>query len=91
MSDCTNCDNRKCMDCVFRVWHDECTDSCPECCPEYGEQLQAAHDAEIRRIKAEAWDEGFDAGEQDVFEHFTNDDWEKPHACIQNPYRDASE
>ena len=65
MSDCPNCDNRKCMDCVFRVWHDECVDSCPECCPEYGEKLQAASDAEIRRIKAEAWDEGYESGEHD--------------------------
>jgi len=29
---CSNCDDRKCMDCVFRVIHDECRDDCPHCC-----------------------------------------------------------
>lgn len=29
---CVNCDGRKCMDCVCRIWHDECKDDCPECC-----------------------------------------------------------
>lgn len=29
---CTNCDDRKCMDCVCRVVHDECVDDCPFCC-----------------------------------------------------------
>lgn len=32
--DCLNCDDRRCMDCVLRHWHDECEDSCPECCGE---------------------------------------------------------
>lgn len=32
----------------------------------------------------EAWDEGFDAGERDVFEHEHNG-FDTP--CIQNPYR----
>ena len=31
-SDCRNCDDRKCMACVFREWHDECEESCPFCC-----------------------------------------------------------
>lgn len=29
--DCLNCDDRKCMDCVFRYQHDKCEDSCPSC------------------------------------------------------------
>lgn len=29
---CANCDDRKCMDCVFRYVHDRCRDSCPDCC-----------------------------------------------------------
>jgi len=29
---CTNCDGRKCMDCVLRYEHDACEDSCPFCC-----------------------------------------------------------
>lgn len=28
---CPNCDDRKCMDCVFRVVHDRCVDDCPVC------------------------------------------------------------
>lgn len=31
-SECRNCDDRKCMDCVLRYWHDVCEDSCPMCC-----------------------------------------------------------
>lgn len=46
----------------------------------------AEHD---RQVKAEAWDKGFDAGELDVFQHFTKDTWDEPHACLQNPYRNA--
>lgn len=30
-SHCINCDDRGCMDCVLRVWHDECAWSCPSC------------------------------------------------------------
>jgi hypothetical protein len=33
MDDCTNCDGRKCMDCVLRYQHDYCVDDCPDCCP----------------------------------------------------------
>lgn len=31
-ADCANCDDRKCMSCVFREIHDACEDDCPECC-----------------------------------------------------------
>jgi len=31
---CSNCDDRKCMSCVFREVHDECRDDCPDCCPD---------------------------------------------------------
>lgn len=36
------------------------------------------------RTKAKVWDEGFDAGERDVFEH-ERTSFDRP--CIQNPYR----
>lgn len=29
---CTNCDNRKCMECVCREWHEKCRENCPSCC-----------------------------------------------------------
>lgn len=35
----------------------------------------------VRKAQAEAWDEGFDAGERDVMEHVTFDE-----PCIENPY-----
>jgi hypothetical protein len=31
-ADCANCDDRKCMACIFREPHDACADDCPECC-----------------------------------------------------------
>lgn len=43
-------------------------------------------DREADLIRAEAWDEGFDAGEQDYASHKTFDE-----PCIPNPYREASE
>lgn len=43
---CRNCDDRKCMDCVFRVMHDRCEDSCPMCDdPETTERQRLAHEA----------------------------------------------
>lgn len=30
--ECRNCDDRKCMGCVFREWGHECADNCPMCC-----------------------------------------------------------
>jgi hypothetical protein len=32
VSDCQNCDNRKCMDCVLRIGHVMCVPDCPFCC-----------------------------------------------------------
>lgn len=29
---CRNCDDRKCMGCVFREYYHECVDDCPFCC-----------------------------------------------------------
>jgi len=29
---CSNCDDRKCMSCIFREVHDVCHDDCPNCC-----------------------------------------------------------
>lgn len=39
----------------------------------------------LAEVKAQAWDEGFDAGERDVFEHELTH-WDDSD-CIQNPYR----
>lgn len=37
----------------------------------------------LEQVKAEAWDEGFDAGERDAFDLNENPD----HECIPNPHR----
>lgn len=37
----------------------------------------------LDEVRAEAWDEGFDAGERDAFDLDENPD----HECIPNPYR----
>jgi len=42
----------------------------------------AEFDRWLKAIRAAAWDEGFDAGERDTFEHETFDE-----PCIENPYR----
>lgn len=34
---CPNCDDRRCMACVFREVHDACEESCPFCCAEPSE------------------------------------------------------
>lgn len=47
----------------------------------------AAFERWLKQVKAEAWAEGFDAGEQDVWEHQygeAGEDWDKD--CISNPY-----
>ena len=33
-SECRNCDDRKCMGCVFREYGHDCQDDCPNCCQE---------------------------------------------------------
>lgn len=38
----------------------------------------------LREAMAQAWDEGFDAGERDVFNH-DQTSFDEP--CIENPYR----
>ena len=42
--------------------------------------------ARVAAAHADAWDEGFDAGERDVFEH-ERGSYDSP--CIRNPYRAA--
>lgn len=32
VSACRNCDDRRCMACVLREWHERCEDDCPSCC-----------------------------------------------------------
>ncbi len=47
----------------------------------------ALFDEAIKRAKAEAWEEGFDAGERDVSIHDELNDWgTKDAKCIPNPY-----
>lgn len=44
-------------------------------------------DTWLNKVKADAWDEGFDAGERDVWEHQygeADENWDKD--CIPNPY-----
>ncbi len=50
-------------------------------------EFGAEFDRWLASVKADAWEEGFDAGERDVFEHDEGDEWGKEHTCIQNPYR----
>lgn len=49
------------------------------------------HNAEFDRwlneVKSQAWDEGFEAGERDVFEHEKHN-YENP--CIENPYKEEA-
>lgn len=49
------------------------------------EQADAEFDRWLAGVKAEAWEEGFDAGERDVHEHELTH-WDDSD-CIQNPYR----
>lgn len=46
--------------------------------------LGGEFDRFLANVRAEAWAEGFDAGERDVFEHERNG-WDRD--CIPNPYR----
>lgn len=49
------------------------------------ESFAAEFDRWLKQIKAEAWREGFDAGERDVWEHeHSEDGWDAD--CIPNPY-----
>lgn len=50
--------------------------------PQFQEEVDAEYANWLRKVKAAAWAEGFNAGERDVFEH----DWEKDEPCIPNPY-----
>lgn len=52
--------------------------------PFLGSEMAAAINAILRERMAQAWDEGFDAGEKDVFEH-ERTSFDEP--CIENPYR----
>lgn len=39
-AECVNCNDRKCMACVMKEWHNDCHDDCPDCCeatPKEGE------------------------------------------------------
>lgn len=58
--------------------------------PEKIKELSDMHLADsVRELQAQAWDEGFDAGEQDVHEHELTH-WDDSD-CIQNPYREDTE
>jgi len=57
--------------------------------PEYQEEAEQLAEVMFDRwltdVKAEAWSEGFDAGERDVFEHDRTGWDDSP--CISNPYK----
>lgn len=54
------------------------------CAPGNPDDL-AEFDRWLKQVKAEAWREGFDAGERDVWEHeHSEDGWDAD--CIPNPY-----
>jgi hypothetical protein len=40
----------------------------------------------LTKVRADAWDEGFDAGEADVWNHVTFDE-----DCTENPYREKND
>jgi hypothetical protein len=45
----------------------------------------------LNEARAVAWDEGFDAGERDVWMHEEKNDWGRVDTkCIPNPYREES-
>lgn len=48
-------------------------------------------DCWLASVKAEAWAEGFDAGEDEAYEHEARLQWSMPHTCISNPYREETE
>lgn len=48
----------------------------------------AEHDHEVR---AEAWAEGFEAGQDEADGHQASRQWGGPHTCITNPYRKEKE
>lgn len=52
--------------------------------PDYDNE-DVAFDRWLAEVKAEAWSEGFDAGERDVFEHDRTGWDDSP--CIPNPYK----
>lgn len=47
----------------------------------------AEFDRWLNKVKRQAWEEGFDAGERDVFEHEKHN-YENP--CIENPYKEET-
>lgn len=44
----------------------------------------------LAQVKAEAWDEGFNAGEGEAYEHEARLQWSMPHTCAKNPYREET-
>lgn len=53
--------------------------------------LRAEFDRWLASVKAEAWDEGFNAGEGEAYEHEARLQWSMPHTCAKNPYREETE
>lgn len=44
-----------------------------------------------RDIAARAWDEGFNTGEGEAYEHEALMQWSMPHTCAKNPYCEGTE
>lgn len=61
-----------------------CEDEGSECSVTFEALLAERIAAMLAEARAEVWDGGFNAGEQDVHEHERLGDWESP--CIPNPY-----
>lgn len=59
LEECSNCDGRKCMDCVMRTWHEKCENSCPVCCPEYVLTRE-----QVDELAGSSYENGFLAGQQ---------------------------
>ena len=51
----------------------------------------AEFDRWLASVKAEAWEEGFNAGEGEAYEHEARLQWSMPHDCTVNPYREETE
>lgn len=62
------------------------------CCDEHALwDYEGAFDCWLASVKAEAWDEGFEAGQDEADGHQASRQWNVPHTCITNPYYEETE
>lgn len=43
-------------------------------------------DSWLAQVKAQIWNEGFNAGVDEAYEHEAQLQWSMPHTCTKNPY-----